>query len=84
MTETRNYSCGHAGPVPPNMGRGQAREKRLEQWFSRPCLECCLQREKIYQGALTMLDGQLRPIEFVERKLAERTITIKRSYGIYL
>jgi hypothetical protein len=38
--ETRQYTCGHQGTEPANMGRGKARQDRLTKHFGRPCLEC--------------------------------------------
>ena len=38
--QVKTYACGHIGEIPPFMGRGEARQVRLKEYFSKPCLEC--------------------------------------------
>lgn len=54
---TMSFSCGHEGEVPPNMGRGKAREQRLAKYFGRRCPTCQLQSIKDLAARLTRLDG---------------------------
>jgi len=53
--ETRQFTmCGHVGNVPPNMGRGQARVRRLDEFFNRCCLQCQLARDAVHYASLTI------------------------------
>lgn len=40
MKEAGTFKCGHTNEVPPNMGRGQARAKRVAVYFNRLCPSC--------------------------------------------
>lgn len=42
--ETMQFSCGHLGPIPRNMGRGKARQKLLVEYFDRLCPGCLIER----------------------------------------
>lgn len=54
------HTCGHDAPEPRNMGRGQARQKRLAQYFARPCLNCKL--AAIRATADTLTDTKANPL----------------------
>jgi hypothetical protein len=38
--KTMKHTCGHESEIPANMGRGAARQARLDAHYSRPCLDC--------------------------------------------
>ena len=75
MTDTRSYSCGHLGPAPLYYGRGQARERRLAVYFSRPCLSCAEVKLLAYCAGRTDLSGAARPID-----PADKLMVLRRSY----
>ena len=53
--ENLTYTCGHSDTeAPRSMGRGQARVKRLQAWYHRPCLACALAKINGYVDSLTL------------------------------
>jgi hypothetical protein len=55
------FTCGHDANEPRNMGRGQARIKRLAEYFNRPCLSCASARLIDRMSELTDPRGNPRP-----------------------
>lgn len=64
--------CGHLGTVPRNMGRGAARDARIDKYFDRFCRECALERQQQYFRSLT------KPVN--AEKQAQDVDKLKRSY----
>ena len=48
-----NFLCGHTQPDPRNMGRGMRRQARLNDFFSRNCLDCRMKAEDAFEASLT-------------------------------
>lgn len=47
------FLCGHDQQEPRNMGRGMRRQARLNDFFSRNCLDCRLKAEEAFEASLT-------------------------------
>lgn len=47
------FLCGHDQQEPRNMGRGIARQVRLNEFFSRRCLDCRMKAEDAFEASLT-------------------------------
>lgn len=56
-TEQVTKICGHSEPVPPFMGRGQARQKRIAQFASFKCDACHNAELVTFAARLTRLNG---------------------------
>jgi hypothetical protein len=78
--ETIKMKCGHEMPVPGNMGRGNARIKRLANYADRHCLYCALMSEAKLQNELTDAHGNKRPETIVMESLKKHINKIVWSY----
>jgi len=74
------YTCGHVGDVPNNMGRGQARVIRLAAYFDRVCYQCACTRIVEQATSATMLDGTPCPADKVQANITMRIEKIRNSY----
>jgi len=52
------FSCGHEGEIPRNMGRGKARQHRLEKYFARRCPDCARKAVVNLAFQLTHVGGE--------------------------
>lgn len=88
MKEQHAYKCGHRREVPEGMGRGAARQKRIAEYFDRPCFSCWCDGREIYIAALSEVyrdeEGKLhsRTLTQAERdsKLAAYAEKVRRVY----
>lgn len=82
--EQRAFRCGCFPPFPPrNMGRGAARQRRLDAYFDRPCLTCALASDRAYVDVLNhWRGGRLWEVdkEQAEKILARRNLQTRRRY----
>lgn len=76
----RAFTCGHEHQEPRNMGRGMARERRLQAYFARVCLSCALKRVREQVQSLTDQRGDRMPDDYYARKEAEAVERVRRSY----
>ena len=75
-----NYSCGHEGEIPRNMGRGQARQRRLAAHFGRPCYKC---RVQIAIDTHNTLTNTWADIESEAAHLHARIEKIRIDHGVH-
>ena len=76
----RVFSCGHEHQEPRNMGRGMARDRRLQEYFSRACLTCALKLVREQVQLLTDSRGNRMPTDYYTRKEVEAVERVKRTY----
>ena len=75
----RAFTCGHTQESEPRfMGRGQARIKRLAEYFARPCFECASTSLQVHLASLTDMQGGPRPA--TSDVIAARTDKLRRTY----
>ena len=55
------HTCGHDAGILTYMGRGEARERRIGFYFSRPCFPCALDAAALRLRNRRMIDGSLPP-----------------------
>ena len=75
------YTCGHEGHEPRNMGRGAARQRRLAEYFDRPCLACAIVQADACVRRLTDRRGQPLPADVMTKKIEETRERVIRAYG---
>jgi len=75
------HRCGHQAVLPPYMGRGAARQRRIAAYLERVCPRCAVEAARRQCMALTNLDGSPAPLAYRERKLADRLAALRRIYG---
>lgn len=56
-TAKHSFACGHIGEEPPRMGRGKARQRRLDRHYGRPCYPCRVQAIRERAQTLTHVNG---------------------------
>ena len=68
MSNQMSFSCGHMGDIPANAGRGQARVRRLTEYFGRKCLVCKIAWYADFTKTLNTFDssGRIRPFTEAE------------------
>ena len=76
------FACGHEDHEDRTgqFGRGQARRRRLAEWYGRPCLVCALAALAARERSLTCMDGRPLPEERIRQRIAERRPMIERRY----
>jgi hypothetical protein len=73
------FTCGHTQESEPRfMGRGQARVKRLAEYFARPCFECASASLQARLASLTDMQGTSRPA--TSEVVAAKTDKLRRTY----
>lgn len=80
-----NFTCGHSANIPVNAGRGQARTRRLTEYFGRKCLTCKIAGYADFTKTLNTFDssGKVRPlteeeiVQHVLEKIPEFTLRYK-------
>lgn len=73
------FTCGHTQESEPQfMGRGQARVKRLAEYFARPCFECASARLQARLASQTNMQGEPRPA--APEVVADRIDKLRRTY----
>lgn len=79
---TETFTCGHTAELKPGLfGRGQARIKRITEYFSRPCLQCAVDRLPAYYAQFTLgRSGEKYSADLVAHKVAERAAKLPFSY----
>ena len=60
------------------MGRGQARLRRLAEYFNRLCLPCAEQHAREHLNTLTDTKGNLRPAS--EQVVNDRLARVRAGY----
>lgn len=73
------FKCGHeAAQAPAHMGRGQARKKRLTDYFGRNCSACAERIALAHLASLTDSQGNPRPAN--QEKISTRLAKIRATY----
>ena len=76
---THTFKCGHSQEQEPNyMGRGQARQRRLVEYFARPCLICAEANTLAHLASLTDTQGNARPAN--QDVINARIEKLRRTY----
>ena len=58
-----SFTCGHRVEITVGaFGRGKAREKRLAEYFNRPCLECAVEKAAYSISKSVFIDGTPIPL----------------------
>lgn len=79
---TETFTCGHTAELKPGLfGKGQARIKRIAEYFSRPCLQCAVDRLPAYYAQFTLVkSGEKYSADLVAQKVAERAVKLPLAY----
>lgn len=72
------FTCGHGSDEPRFMGRGQARQRRLAEYFNRPCVVCAEVHLRTELSKLTDMQGNLRPA--TDEKVREKVARLQSRY----
>lgn len=59
------FICGHQADIPANMGRGEARAKRVSAYFSRKCFAC-----RVVAVKADYANPNFHPLYTLEEKIA--------------
>lgn len=71
-TDMMRFCCGHSGSIPPRMGRGAARQRRLSDYFAHRCPDCQRAYYASYAAKLTWADGSAMSVDSQTRWVARR------------